>query len=82
MLQSSYPLAYIITFDNESGSFSARSTVNPQIRGEGKCLYAAIDHLESSLIDSQHYGRFKLNFMVEGKRNEKVELTAKISMTV
>jgi len=82
MLQSSSPLTYIITFDNERGSFSARSTLHPHARGEGKCLFAAIDHLESSLDMHQHKDELKLNFIIGGKHDDKVELTAKMSIIV
>jgi hypothetical protein len=77
------PLTYMINFDSETCNFSASSKMNPYIQGVGKSLFAAIDQLEANLTrESSIHDRLKVNLVLEEKMKDKVELTAKVSITV
>jgi hypothetical protein len=75
-------LTYLIKFNNETGLFHVRSTANSSIYGEGKSLYAALDNLEMELGREFARDRLNLKLQVEEKRNDEIELTAKVSITV
>ena len=73
---------YLVKFDQEAGTFLARSPANPLIMGEGPSLYVAIDNLEAEL--SRNVPRSdKLNMdLIIREKESKVEVTAKISILV
>lgn len=76
-------LTYLISFDNETGLFSAKSINRPLIIGQGKSLNAAIDELEMNLDrKADHDDRLNVNLVFEEKQKDEIELTAKLSITV
>jgi len=77
------PLNYLVKFDTETGLYLARTADQPLVHGEGKCLYSAIDDLEAKLshaiVGADH---LDVRFRVEENRKDRIELSAKVSITV
>lgn len=76
-------MAYLISFDKETGLFSAHSSLRPYVVGTGKSLFAAIDQLEVNLErDISRTDGISVNLMLEEKKEDKIELTARVSITM
>jgi hypothetical protein len=77
-------LPYIISFDEDAGSYAARSTLDPVIRGSGRSLFAAIDDLEAKLEkgEEKHPGALTIDVAFQEKPIDKVEINARILISV
>ena len=75
-------MAYLISFDKETGLFSAQSRSYPKITGRGESLDLAIDDLEASINQNVlRSDTFDLNLMIQEKKS-RIELLAKVSINV
>jgi len=76
-------LTYLIRIDNETGLYSVRSPSRPLFIGEGKSLYVAIDNLEMKLERNEpRDSQSSIGLLHKEKRNDRIELTAKVSIMV